>query len=184
MSICTQKLKNIASKLDSASAVYDAGAAVALLIRPSNDDIEIFIVQRTENILDPWSGQMAFPGGRRNLKDQNLKQTIIRETFEETNIDLAQGCRFLGVLEKTRSTVQPKLHVAPFVILLEQEPIIKLNEELEGFLWIHMKKLHESKGIAEIPSGEVPAYIIEGYVIWGLTYRILKKFSKILASCR
>jgi 8-oxo-dGTP pyrophosphatase MutT (NUDIX family) len=145
-----QMIKNISLKLGSVSAVYNAGAAVALLLRPSNDDFKILIVKRVENPSDPWSGQMAFPGGKRNLKDQNLKQTVIRETLEETNINLAHSCRFLGVLEKTRSTVQPELHVAPFVILLEQKPIIKLNEELVGFFcrnafWRSLSLCHRRK---------------------------------------
>ncbi|MDH5494428.1 MAG: hypothetical protein OEY24_01825, partial [Candidatus Bathyarchaeota archaeon] len=94
-------------------------------------------------------------------------------------INIIRRGRFLGVLENMRSTVRPKLSVAPFTFLLEHEPTIILNEELEGYSWIFLKKLRECNGIAKLPFGEVPAYIVEGNVIWGLTYRILENFIQI-----
>ena len=159
--------------------MQNADAAVALLLKLTNQNLKILLVKRVENPSDPWSGQMAFPGGKRDLKDQNMKQTVIRETLEETRINLASRCRFLGALEKTRSTVRPKLLVVPFVILLEHEPTIILNEELEGYLWVSLEKLQECKGTARFSFGEVPAYLVDGNVIWGLTCRILKKFTQI-----
>ena len=111
--------------------MQNADAAVALLLRPANQSFQILLVKRAEKFSDPWSGQMAFPGGKRDPKDRDTMQTVIRETLEETNINIIHCCRFLGVLENMRSTVRPKLLVAPFVILLEHDPIIVLNEELE-----------------------------------------------------
>jgi hypothetical protein len=72
------------------------------------------------------------------------------------------------------------MKILPFVVFLEHEPSIKLNEELEGFAWVSLEKLAQHKGIAEFSFGEFPAYIIENSVIWGLTYRILEKFVNVL----
>jgi hypothetical protein len=112
-----------------------------------------------------------------------MKQTVIREILEEIDIDVTRGCCFLGALENMRSSVRPKLLVTPFVILLQHEPTITLNEELEGYLWVLLKELRKCKGTAKLAFGETPAYIVEENVIWGLTYRILEKFTKILAFC-
>ena len=162
------------------SRIVNADAAVALLLKPMNRDFKILLVKRIENPSDPWSGQMAFPGGKRDPKDRSIKQTVIREILEETNVDVTRCCRFLGVLENIRSTVRPELSVAPFIILLEDEPTIVLNTELEEYFWVSARKLQKSRGTARLPLGEVPAYLIDGHVIWGLTYRIIEKFAQIL----
>ena len=162
--------------LEPASEGQDANAAVALLLKPVDQDLKVLFVKRVENPADPWSGQMAFPGGKRDAKDQNLKQTVVRETLEETNINLLDRCRFLGVMETLRSKQRPEMKILPFVVLLEHEPSIKLNEELEGFVWISSEELVKHKGTVKFSFGEFPAYIVGNSVIWGLTYRILEKF--------
>jgi len=179
MSHYVEIIESLSKMLKPVSEVQNADAAVALLLRLVNQDFKILLVKRTENPSDPWSGQMAFPGGKRDPKDQNIRYTVVREILEETNIHIICRCRFLGVLENMRSTVRPKLLVASFVVLLEHESTIILNEELEGHMWISLKKLREYKGVAKLPFGEVPAYIVEGNVIWGLTYRILENFIQI-----
>ncbi len=170
-------IEKLSKTLKPASEKQDADAAVALLLKSVN---QILFVKRVENSADPWSGQMALPGGKRDAKDQNLKQTVVRETLEETNIKLLDRCRFLGVIEPLRSTQRPEMKVLPFVILLEHEPIIKLNEELEGFVWISLEELLQHKGTVKFSFGEFPAYIVGDTIIWGLTYRILEKFIHIL----
>lgn len=158
----------------------DADAAVALLLKPVDQSFELFFVKRAENLADPWSGQMAFPGGKRDPEDQNLKRTVVRETLEETSINLLDRSRFLGVMKPLRSTRRPEMRILPFLILLEHEPTIKLNEELEWFVWISPEELLQHKGTAKFGFGEIPAYVFGEKVIWGLTYRILRKFFQIL----
>jgi len=173
-------IEKLSKVLKPVSEGQDAEAAVALLLKLVDQDLKVFFVKRVENPADPWSGQMALPGGKRDPKDQNLKQTVVRETLEETRINLLDRCRFLGVMEPVRSTVRPEMKILPFVILLEHEPSIKLNEELEWFVWISPEELVQHKGTAKLGFGEFPAYIVGNSVIWGLTYRILETFVKTL----
>ena len=147
----------------------DAGAAVALLLRVSSQDFEVLLVKRVENPTDFWSGQVALPGGRREVRDESLKQTAIRETLEETGIDLNHDCRFLGVLEASTSSGR-RVKVLPLVFFLEREVSVRLNRsELEGFVWVESEDLIKHKVTAKFSFGEFPAYIVENYVIWGLT---------------
>ena len=166
--------------LNPVSEIQEADAAVALLLKLIDQDLKAFIVKRVENATDPWSGQMALPGGKRDAKDQNLKQTVVRETLEETNISLLDNCRFLGVMKPLRSTQRPEMKVLPFGVLVEHEPIIKLNEELEWFVWISLEELAEHKGTVKFSFGKFPAYVVGNNVIWGLTYRILEKLVRTL----
>jgi 8-oxo-dGTP pyrophosphatase MutT (NUDIX family) len=140
-----------------------------------DQELKVFFVKRVENPADPWSGQMALPGGKRDARDQDLKQTVVRETLEETNINLLDRCRFLGVMETLTSTPRPEMKILPFVVLLDHEPSIKLSEELERFVWISLEELAKHKGTAKLSFGESPAYVVGNNVIWGLTYRILEK---------
>jgi ADP-ribose pyrophosphatase len=62
-------------------------AAVALIFRLGENDVpELLFIKRAEYEGDPWSGQIAFPGGRAEARDASLAETAIRETREETGI--------------------------------------------------------------------------------------------------
>ena len=163
----------------------DANAAVTLLLKPTANDFEILLVKRAKRTADSWSGQMAFPGGKRESQDQNLKATAIRETQEETDIDVAKS-RFLGVLNTVQSVPRGDFRILPFVAVLDMEPQIKLNiSELEWHIWVPYERLIKSEGItAELGYGHVPAFLLENVVVWGITYKILSEFIKIVEALK
>jgi 8-oxo-dGTP diphosphatase len=171
-------IKKLPTVIRNVSDEQSANAAVALLLKPKRNDFEVLLVERVENPSDPWSGQMALPGGKREPKDTNLKDTVMRETKEETDITLDR-CRFLGVLNAVKSEPKPDFKILPFVILLDDEPKLKLNkDELETFIWVPYEEISQSKGIAEFNFGKVPAYMFADAIVWGVTYRILSEFVK------
>jgi len=174
-------VRNLSRVLRSVSEEQGANAAVAVLLKQEKGDFSVFFVKRVENPVDPWSGQMAFPGGKRDPKDVNLKQTVVRETLEETGINLLDRCQFLGVLTALRSRPRPDLRILPFVVLTDYEPIVRLNQkELKDFLWVQLKELIQSKTFVKFDFGEVPAYSVRNEVIWGLTYNILENLFTVL----
>lgn len=151
-------------------------AAVALLLKPGRGDFDLLLVKRVENPSDTWSGQMALPGGKREPKDASLKDTVVRETLEETRVSLGGG-RFLGVLGAVRSEPKPDFKILPFVALLDDEPRLKLNKaELETFVWVPYEEVVKSKGTVQFSFGKVPAYIFAEDIVWGITYNILSEF--------
>ncbi|MFL5552493.1 MAG: NUDIX domain-containing protein, partial [Gemmatimonadaceae bacterium] len=66
------------------AAAEEAGArkaAVALIFRVGEEgSVELLFIKRAEYPGDPWSGQIAFPGGREESGDGSLAETAIRET--------------------------------------------------------------------------------------------------------
>jgi len=175
------EIERLSKILRPASDEQGSNAAVALLLRLENADLRVLLVKRVENPADPWSGQVALPGGKRDAADLNLQRTVARETLEETNIDLHDGGRFLGVLPALQSRPRLDIKILPFVILLEYEPSIRLNErELEGFVWIPLEEIVRGRGSVKFSFGEVPAFTVGPTVVWGLTYRILESFIEIL----
>ena len=169
-------VEELSTNLRSVSDKRDANASVALLLKLEGGRPYVLFVRRVQDSSDPWSGQIALPGGKREPKDKDLKETVIRETLEETSINLLDNCRFLGVMSTFQSKPRPghEIKVLPFVILVKDEPSIRLNEkELEEYFWFPLEELVRNRATAKFSFGEVPAFIIGSTVIWGLTYRIV-----------
>jgi 8-oxo-dGTP pyrophosphatase MutT (NUDIX family) len=174
--VSAEAIAKLPAALKPVSDEQGANAAVALLLKPKRNDFDLLLVKRVENPSDPWSGQMALPGGKREAKDMSLKDTVMRETLEETGITLGKCC-FLGVLDAVRSEPKPVFKILPFVVLLEGEPKLELNRaELETFIWVPYEEVVQSKGAVEFSFGKVPAYVFADAIVWGLTYKILSAF--------
>lgn len=176
----TGYVSKLSKMLNQTYESLDAHAAVVVLLRAANQGFQVLLVKRAEKAGDPWSGQTALPGGKGSSEDQNLKETVIRETLEETGINLLVGCRFLGAMEPVRSTQKPEMKILPFVVLQEKEQTIDLNEELTEYFWAPLVEFAKNKGTFKFGVDEHPAYIIRNHVVWGLTYRILDKLLTLL----
>jgi 8-oxo-dGTP pyrophosphatase MutT (NUDIX family) len=173
-----ETVTRLPSALKPLSDEQGANAAVALLLKPNAGDFEMFLVKRAIRAGDVWSGQMALPGGKREPQDGDLTATIIRETWEETGIDLCKS-RFLGVLDAVYPVPRRDVLVLPFVVLLENDPKITLNHgELASCLWVSYEEIQQGAGKTFVPNvGEVPALLLHNAVVWGMTYRILRAFT-------
>jgi len=165
-------------------AVWDeqgANASVAVILRLDGGKLRVLFVRRVRNSRDPWSGQMALPGGKREAKDRSLKETVIRETLEETNINLLENCRFLGVMSVFQSKPRPETKVLPFVVLVEDKQLIRLNEnELEEYFWVSVEELVRNRTKARFGFAESPAFVLGNMIIWGLTFRIIERLVYLL----
>ena len=161
-------------------------AAVAVVLVPgAGGEIEILLIKRSEHRGDPWSGQMALPGGRRETQDRDLLETARRETHEETDIVLPADA-LLGQLDDLhpRTRVLPPIVVRPFVFGLQQRPGVTLSAEVALYLWIPARTLRASADESEIDIlGElwaVPSYLVGPHVVWGMTHRILSPFLQLI----
>lgn len=178
-------IRKLPSVLKPVTGEQGANAAVALLLRPESEDSDILLVKRAVHPKDVWSGQMAFPGGKREPQDAHLKATVTRETFEETGINLSES-RFLGVLGAAQPMIRSGFLVLPFVVALDAEPEVKLNHsELDSHIWVPYEKIIQSNGKTTLPNfGEVPAFILGNDVVWGMTYKILSDFIRIVETLK
>lgn len=156
-----------------------AKAAVAVLLNRPVEGLEVLLVKRASNPLDPWSGDIAFPGGRRRPTDDDLLETAFRETLEETGIDLREH-RLLGSLNPVASETDDGMIVQPFVFLCSSRPRVELSYELCSHMWVPLDALKRSRGVAKVRGGLHPAYIINGEVIWGITYRVLEELLSLV----
>ena len=174
-------LKLIKARLDREMPKQEVGsdlpvAAVAVIIDPSSQGGAILLIRRRERGDDPWSGQIAFPGGRKSLADRDLLQTAMREAMEEVGIQLKDH-ELLGHLPVV-ATRSRAMRVLPVVFQLKSEISIHANTEVTETFWVPLKDLEKLEiGNREVKVEEghltVPSYEYEGHVIWGLTFRIL-----------
>jgi 8-oxo-dGTP pyrophosphatase MutT (NUDIX family) len=163
-------------------------AAVALILLEGSSGLETLLIRRADRADDPWSGQIALPGGRRDLADPDLLGTAIRETREETGVDLSVAER-LGVLDDLypRTPTLPPVVVRPFVFALPSRPPLVPSHEVRRAFWMSLARLSEPGVRREVTitlrGGErtFPGYLIEDELIWGMTERILTPFLDLIA---
>lgn len=158
-------------------------AIVAVIYKISNNDTFLLFIKRRERRGDPWSGDIAFPGGRKK-EGEDYIETIYRETKEETGLDLSKHAKLVGAGPETTSLLYTDLIIKSFLFKLTNKNV-KFNvpnKEVSDIFWIPINELVLSrcKRFSNIVNDYV--YVIcyrwkrkKDVVIWGLTYRILYK---------
>jgi 8-oxo-dGTP pyrophosphatase MutT (NUDIX family) len=170
-------------------AIGEREAAVALVLR-ARADIELLLIKRAVRETDPWSGHMALPGGRRAPDDAGLLDTALRETAEETGVDVSRYGRVLGPLDEIapRNRRLPPVVIAPFVAVVPPGTLaVADGREVDATLWVPISALRDEEAVSEIlieleeeGSRSFPSLVYQDHVIWGLTHRILTQFIEIL----
>ena len=164
-------------------------AAVALIFRTGQDGSpELLFIKRAEYPGDPWSGQIAFPGGREEAGDSSLLETATRETREETGIDLAREGMVIGVLDdlRPRTVRLPAVVVRPFVAVLERSDPLELSSEVALAFWIPFDALANKEswrdGTVFARGVQINARVFrhQDHVIWGMTERILAQLLELI----
>ena len=160
-------------------------AAVLLVLRLGDGgEPELLMIKRAEAERDPWSGHVACPGGRMEPGDHDLERTAIRETWEETGIDVARDGEILGTLDDVspRTPVLPPIVVRPYVGVVRADVRIVPSPEVAEAFWVPLPALREraswGTGLVRIQDREEmrPTFQHGGYTVWGLTERVLKQF--------
>jgi len=164
-------------------------AAVALIFRiGKHGALELLFIKRAEYPGDPWSGQIAFPGGREEACDASLAETAIRETREETGIDIECEGTMIGTLDdlRPRTARLPAITVRPYVALLDRNEPLVLSPEVALSFWLPFAALTRSESWQEetvfARGVQINALIFrhEEHVVWGMTERILTQLLRLL----
>ncbi|MEM9693414.1 MAG: CoA pyrophosphatase, partial [Myxococcota bacterium] len=163
-------------------------AAVAVVVWfPPRRGPEVLLIRRTEHPGDPWSGHMAFPGGREDASDVSLLQTATRETLEEVGLDLEATAEPLGRLRDVDAVARAKrinLVIAPHVFLLRTMPprLVLDPREVAEALWTNLGPMYRgevdttTRYTHEGRPLDLPGFSVGDRVVWGLTHRMLELF--------
>lgn len=160
--------------------------AVMILLYEKNGEFYTVFTQR-HSYDGVHSGQMSFPGGKRDEGDANLNFTALRETEEEVGVEPSL-IQTLGAL--TELYIPPSnFLVHPFVGFADKRPDFKPQEaevkeivELPLSFFLNPENIN-SKTEIKLYNGNVvtvPAYVYNEFVIWGATAIILSEFTYVL----
>lgn len=153
-----------------------------MVLREAVASLELLFIRRAEDPRDPWSGQIAFPGGRAEPEDPSLEVTAVRETAEEVGLDLAASGECLGALDEVRALAQMRplnLAIAPYVFRFTGSDPAEPGSEVKSVHWLALDDLlgpGRRSTMEYVQQGlrmEFPCLRVGELVIWGLTYRML-----------
>jgi len=161
-------------------------SAVSIILYPFENKLQTLLIQRP--IYDGFhSGQIAFPGGKKDLSDPHLEFTARRETYEEVGIPMHLG-ELLGELTEVYIPVSNFL-VKPYVYFHNNLPqLIRQEREVDEIISFSITDLIIPSTIGTIevqfPNGitqkNIPCFNIDRKQVWGATALILSEIKEII----
>jgi 8-oxo-dGTP pyrophosphatase MutT (NUDIX family) len=163
-------------------------AAVAIVLTDDANSLDLLLIERSKRAGDPWSGHMAFPGGRMDDGDATARAAAERETLEEVGLSLA-GSELLGRLDDLPGLPVPSdFAVSAFVFYASAPGPLALNHEVHDAFWFPLASLSDPERQIDHPADVESDRLFPGIlldeprrrVVWGLTYRFLDRFLSVL----
>ncbi|MFT5112252.1 MAG: 8-oxo-dGTP pyrophosphatase MutT (NUDIX family) [Parasphingorhabdus sp.] len=161
-------------------------ASVALILEPSEHGISIFFIERAKRQGDPWSGQIAFPGGRREKQDADAQAVAERETLEEVGVQLTsdQCLGRLDDLQGRHGGTSAGMVISCFVYSLDNQASVEINNEVQAVARLPLAHLLEERNRTSVIYHQADKMKYPGIrfgendsrIVWGLTYRFLCQF--------
>lgn len=161
-------------------------AAVSLVLRESDAGVEALFIERVKHSNDPWSGQMAFPGGMVEDHDADARRAAERETAEEVGVDLSKGT-YLGRLNDQQGRHRGHdqgIVVCGYVYAVPPLTEVNHNYEVEEVVWVPIDRFLDARYYTTVVHPSVPDENYPGVlvgekhhqVVWGLTRRFMASF--------
>jgi 8-oxo-dGTP pyrophosphatase MutT (NUDIX family) len=186
-------LRDIRGRLATHSPLLLEGtsrAAVAMVLRERADGPEVLLIERSRKEHDPWSGHMAFPGGRLDT-GETVEQAARRETHEEVGLSLhdADPLGRLDDLTGRRAGASLGLIISAFVFHHHGEtPLVYQEAEVAEALWVPVSALsapdrHIHKAFHGTGGMAFPGIVVgdpDRHIVWGLTYRFIEVFHRVV----
>ena len=160
-------------------------AAVASLFYPNNQGQTCFLLTLRASYNGTHSSQISFPGGKYDAQDKFLKNTALREAFEEVGIPIND----ISIFKQMTEVFIPPSNflVTPFLGYLKNTPSFKKNHEVEELITISVEDLLSDLSISTTNvttsyAGkiEVPCFVLNNYIVWGATAMILNEIKELL----
>lgn len=161
-------------------------AGVLSLFYPDEDMETKFVLILRKTYKGVHSAQVAFPGGKLEAQDASMRDTALRETFEEVGvpIDTVQIVRSISQVYIPPSN----FYVHPFIGFTQTTPqFIKQDDEVEALIEIDLEHFLDEQSLIskKVKTSysievEVPAFKLNDYVVWGATAMMLSEIKDLL----
>ncbi len=176
-----QELKRVARNQNSAKR-----AGVLSLFYPSEDFETRLILILRKTYHGVHSAQVGFPGGKLEPEDQNIQDAALRETEEEVGVPRSA----ISVLKQLTEIYIPpsNFFVQPFLGITSQPPkFLPEEKEVEALIEVNLRDFMDDLNITTqtlstsyAESIEVPAFQLNGHIVWGATAMMLNEVRELL----
>ncbi len=158
-----------------------------MILRECDDDVELLFIERAHHEGDPWSGQIAFPGGGVESTNAGPLEAACRETAEEVGV-LLNPLDCIGRLDDHEShplSNNTTLVISCFAFVLNKPSDLIPNYEVADAFWFSAKELFQEQNQFIYQSDYRPApyeatRLTNNRVLWGLTYRFVQNFRAVV----
>ncbi len=144
----------------------ERGASVALIMK--GDDF--VLIRRIQRAQDPWSGNFALPGGMIKA-GETPEDAVLREVKEEVNLSFSR-IDIRHELPVAHPVSRPQMNVHPFVIYAKEIGTPVPGDEVAEARVVSL----ETRLNCTNPENGFPAFDFNGWIVWGLTYRIIQSY--------
>lgn len=160
-------------------------AAVLMLLYPKSAQTHLALIVRN-SYPGVHSSQIGFPGGKVEIEDIDLAHTALRETHEEVGIP---SHKITIIRPFSKIYIPPSnFLVSPFLGISHEElSFIPDNNEVKHVLEFPLTTFLDDKTITKVKMTtsyaidiEVPAFMVEKYVVWGATAMMMSELKETI----
>ncbi|WP_439151756.1 NUDIX hydrolase [Winogradskyella sp.] len=161
-------------------------AGVLALFYPSDLGNTNLVLILRKTYKGAHSAQVGFPGGKYEDQDKDLLVTAVRETKEEVGVPE----HMVNIIKPMSPLYIPPSNfiVHPYVGVSEQTPqFIKQETEVEDIIEVDLLDFLNDKNTitTKVPTSfnvevDVPAFQLNGHVVWGATAMMLGEIKDLL----
>jgi 8-oxo-dGTP pyrophosphatase MutT (NUDIX family) len=160
-------------------------AAVLALFYPNKEGNTCLALTLRPQYKGTHSAQVSFPGGKHEETDTNLRETALRETYEEVGIPKKD---IVILREVTNVYIPPSnFMVTPFIGITKNTPVFKNNHEVEELIEVTLTDIlndkfigSESKKSFYAENIKVPYFLFNDHIVWGATAMILSEIKELI----
>ena len=161
-------------------------AGVLALFYPNLNNEITFVLILRKTYKGVHSAQVAFPGGKIEPYDISLKDTALRETFEEVGVSI----KTMEIVKALTQIYIPPSHfyVQPYIGVTRKTPhFIKQEDEVEAIIEVPIKHFLNDNMVVEKKvktsysiEVKVPAFKLNNHIVWGATAMMLSEIKDLL----
>ncbi len=160
-------------------------AGVMALFYPKHEETYLMLILR-KSYKGVHSAQVGFPGGKVEEGDEDMKYTALRETYEEIGVpmDMIEVLKSMSLMyiPPSNFTVYPFLGVA-----LQTPNFMKQESEVDDLIEVRLPDFLDDNNVADVKvmtslktEIDVPAFMLNGHVVWGATAMMLSELKDLL----
>ena len=161
---------------------HDGTKLASVLVVIYGQEPQVVMTKKSE-ILKIHAGEISFPGGKWDKKDEDLLTTALRETKEEIDLEIKPE-QIIGQL-KSVHTLNSGFTITPFVAVVDELSNLKHNFEVESILHIplepFLKTLEDDPDPNHHSIQEMHIFKFNDHIVWGASARILKNLRNRLS---